>query len=95
MEFTKQKQVHDDISLDNVDIIFFSSSTIKILAKTGPSGDPMATPSSGTYVLLFRVKLAFLVQRYYNSFISCFVMLVLISFLPYILLIIIVIKEHW
>ena len=108
LEFTKQIVsstclFHNDISLDNVGIIFYSSSTIKILAKTGPSGDPIATPWICTYVLLFRVKCAFLVQRYNNSFISCFGMLVLISFSSYILLItiiiliiiiIIIIKQH-
>ena len=92
LEFTKQivsftYLFYNDISLDNVGMIFCSSSTIKILAKTGPYGDPMATPSACTYVLLFRVKWAFLVQRYNNSFISCFGILVLISFLSYIILI--------
>ena len=33
------------MSLDNVDIIFHSSFTIKMFAKTGPSGEPIATPS--------------------------------------------------
>ena len=47
----------------------------------------MATPSICTQVLLFRVKFAFLGQRYNNSFISCFGILVLISFLSYILII--------
>ena len=34
------------MSLDNVGIIFLSSSTIKIFAKPGPSGEPIATPST-------------------------------------------------
>ena len=33
------------MSLDNVYIIFRSSPTIKMFAKTGPSGEPIATPS--------------------------------------------------
>ena len=51
----------------------------------------MTPPSICTYVLLFKMKCAYLVQRYNNSFISCFCMLVLISFLSYIILIIILI----
>ena len=82
---------HNDISLDNVGIIFCSSSSIKILAITGHSGDPMATPSICTYVLLFRVKCVFLVQKCNNSFTSCFGMLVFLSFLSYIILIVITI----
>ena len=50
------------IYLDNVGIIFRSSSTIKILAKTGPSRVPMDTPSTCTYVLLFRVSSCFIVK---------------------------------
>ena len=46
-------------SSNNVRIIFCSSSAIKILAKTGHSGDPMATPSICPHVLLFRVKCIF------------------------------------
>ena len=96
LEFTKQivsstYLFHNDISLDNVGIIFCSSSTIKILAITGHSGDPMATPSICTYVLLFRVKCVFLVQKCNNSFTSCFGMLVFLSFLSYIILIVITI----
>ena len=34
------------MSLDNVGIIFRSSSTIKMFAKTGPSREPIATPST-------------------------------------------------
>ena len=55
LEFTKQivsstYLFDNDISFDNVGIIFYSSSTIKILAKTGPSADPIAMPSICTYV---------------------------------------------
>ena len=35
---------HNDISLDNVGIIFRSSSTIKMFAKTVARGEPIATP---------------------------------------------------
>ena len=96
LEFTKEVVsstylFHNNISLDYVGIIFCSSSTIKTFAKTGPTGDPIATSSVCTYVLLFRVKCAILVQRYNDSFISCSGMLVLISFLSYILLVIILI----
>ena len=64
LEFTKQVvsstyHLHDNISLDNVGIIFCSSSTIKTFSKTGPTGDPIATSSVCTYVLLFRVKVQF------------------------------------
>ena len=37
---------HYNMSLNNVGIIFRSSSAIKIFAKTGPSGEPIATPST-------------------------------------------------
>ena len=49
----------------------------------------MATPS--TCIYFFRVKWVFLVQRYNNSFISCFGLFVLISILSYILFIIILV----
>lgn len=77
---------HNSISLDNVGTIFSSRSTKKVWAKTVPSGHSIAILSIFTYVLLFRVKSIFLVQRYSNGFISCFNMLLLVS---YILLIII------
>ena len=87
---------HSDISPDNVGIIFCASSTIKILAKTGKSGNPMAMPSACTYVLLSRLKWTFFVERYDKFFISCVVMLVLISFLLYIILIIIlIVTSKW
>ena len=72
---------HNNMSLDNVGIIFRSSSIIKMFTKTGPSGEPIATPSTWKYVLLLRVKCAFLVQRYSNSLISFFDISVFISFL--------------
>ena len=50
------------MSLDNVGIIFRSRSTVKIIAKTGPRGEPIATPSTWRHVLLLIVKCAFLVQ---------------------------------
>ena len=64
LEFTKQivsstYLFQNYFSSDNVRIIFCSSSTIKILAKTGHSGDPIATPSISPHVLLFRVKCIF------------------------------------
>ena len=34
------------MSLDNVGIIFRSSSTIKMFAKNGPSGESIAAPST-------------------------------------------------
>ena len=37
---------YNDISLDNAGIISLSSSTTKMLAKTGPRVDPIATPST-------------------------------------------------
>ena len=102
LELTKQivsstYLFYNDLSLDNEGIIFCSSSTIKILAKIRPIVDPMATPSTCTYVFLFRVKWAVLMQRYSSPFIYCFGMLMLISFLSYILLSIILslLKEHW
>ena len=61
---------HDDISLDNLGIMFCSSSTINMFAKTRARGEPIATPSTRMYVLLLRVKCALLVQRYSNSLIS-------------------------
>ena len=98
LELTKQRVssaylFYNDLSLDNERIIFCSSSTIK----TRPIVDPMATPSTCTYVFLFRVKWAVLVQRYSSPFIYYFGMLMLISFLSYILLSIILslLKEHW
>ena len=67
MQFPKQivsstYLLHNDISLDNVGTIFCSSSTIKMLAKTGTSGDPVDTASVCTYALLFRVNCAFLCE---------------------------------
>ena len=58
LEFTKQivsftYLFHNDISLDNVGIIFYLSTTIKPLAKTGPYGEPMATPSNHQLVHMF------------------------------------------
>ena len=37
---------HNDISLDNGGIIFRSSSTINMFAKTRPRGEPIATLST-------------------------------------------------
>ena len=64
----------------------------KIVAKTAPSEDLWLRHQFVHVFLLLRGILAFLAQRYNNSFISCFGLLVLISFL-YIHLIIILIAS--
>ena len=69
---------HSNMSLDNVDIVFRSRSTIKMYAKTG---ELIATPSTWRYVLLLRAKCRFLVQLYNNSSISFFFWYISIYFL--------------
>ena len=63
----------------------FSSSNIKMSAKTGPRSEPMAIPSACTYVLDSKVKWTFFVHNISIYLISFFVTDVAISFFSYIL----------
>ena len=63
----------------------FSSSIIKMSAKTCPRDEPMATPSVYTYVLDSKVKWTFFIHNISMSFISFFVIDVTVSFFSYIL----------
>ena len=85
VNFSKQKVpstylFHNNMSLHIVGIIFRWSSTIKMFAKTGPSGEPIATPSTWRLVLLLKMKCTFSVYRYSNSLILFFSISVFISF---------------
>ena len=56
----------------------FSSSTVKIIAGTGPTGEPMVTQSVCMYILQLKLKCAFFAYEDNRSFIRLG-MVVLIS----------------
>ena len=60
-----------------------SSDNMKIFASEGPTGEPIATPAHGVYILLLKVKCNCLVQRYINPFKTVLGMFVCIFFSSY------------
>ena len=98
--FTKQSTYHPHIISKMLYIWSgrseFSSSIITMSAKTGPRGEPMATPSVCTYVLNSKIKWTFLIDNIRISFISFFVIDVTISFFSYIIFkIISIVRFNW